>query len=226
MLESFARLFLIIAGWAITGGALCAAELNSVNTAKPQPPSEPRTATSTNRTSEAAPARPLVKEWKVNELVPIVNGGLKGGRNFERGKKLYGEATCALCHHFGPDGGGVGPDLTGVSGSFSVRDLLEAIIEPSKQISSLYATTLVRKKDGETLSGWIPEETDDTIGVMESMFGEGKLTIVKRRDIETMMPSATSLMPEGLLNTLKADEILDLAAFLLSGGDSTQKMFR
>ena len=41
-----------------------------------------------------------------------------------------------------------------------------------------------------------------------------------------MKPSAISLMPEGLINTLKEDEILDLVAFLLSGGDATQKMFR
>jgi hypothetical protein len=33
-------------------------------------------------------------------------------------------------------------------------------------------------------------------------------------------------MPEGLINTLKQDEILDLVAYLLSAGDSKAKMFR
>jgi len=37
--------------------------------------------------------------------------------------------------------------------------------------------------------------------------------------------SDVSLMPVGLLNTLSAEEILDLLAYLESGGDATQKRF-
>jgi putative heme-binding domain-containing protein len=217
-----ARLLVIIAGLTTTW-AVCGADAGVKANTPAKPVSERPSAGATNQTPAT---RSFVKEWKVNELVPGVNNGLKGGRSFERGKKLFTEASCSLCHHFGPDGGGVGPDLTGASGTFSVRDLLEAIIEPSKQISSLYGTMVVRMTDGETLTGWIPEETDETISVMENMFGEGKLTVVKRQDIQSMAPSTTSLMPAGLLNTLKQDEISDLVAFLLSGGDCTQKMFR
>ena len=177
-------------------------------------------------TNQAAGGRAFVKNWTVDELVPVVNKGLKGKRNFERGKKLFNETTCSLCHHFGADGGGVGPDLTGASGTFSVHDLLENIIEPSKQISSLYGTTQVLKKDGDIISGWVPEETDTTISVMEDMFNSGMLTVVRRAEIESMKPSTVSLMPNGLINTLKEEEILDLVAFLLSGGDSSLKMFQ
>src|SRR5205814_3477568 len=76
-------------------------------------------------------ARALVKEWKLDELVPIVETGLKSTRKFERGRQLYGAVGCAACHRFVNDGGSVGPDLTGVAGRFSVRDLLESIVEPS-----------------------------------------------------------------------------------------------
>ena len=207
----------------MTTRVVCGADVSLRATTLAQTVPQKQSAGTTNQTPAA---RAFVKDWKVDELVPIVNRGLKGGRNFERGKKLYSEATCAMCHHFGPDGGGVGPDLTGVSGSFSVHDLLEAIIEPSKQISSLYVTTVVRKKDGDVLTGWVPEETDTTVSVMEDMLAAGKLTVVKRQDIESMKPSTISLMPAGLLNALNQDEILDLMAFLLSSGDSTQKMFR
>ncbi len=175
---------------------------------------------------QAPGTRLFVKNWKVDELVPVVNKGLKGKREFDRGKKLFTETSCSLCHHFGRDGGGVGPDLTGVSGTFSVHDLLENIIEPSKEISSLYVTTVVWKKDGDVVTGWVPEETETTLSVMEDMLDVGKLVVVKRKDIESMKPSTVSLMPDGLLNTLKEDEILDLVAFLLSGGDSTLKMFQ
>jgi hypothetical protein len=58
------------------------------------------------------------------------------------------------------------------------------------------------------------------------MFAAGKLTVIQRKDIESMSPSTVSLMPDGLLNTLKEEEILDMVAFLLSGGDATLKMFQ
>ena len=51
------------------------------------------------------------------------------------------------------------------------------------------------KKDGDTVTGWVPEETDTTVSVMEDMLVAGKLTVIKRKDIEDMKPSTVSLMP-------------------------------
>ena len=179
--------------------------------------------TGTNRPDVA---RSFVKAWTVDELVPVVNKALKTRRNFEQGKRLFSELSCTICHHFGRDGGGVGPDLTGASGTFGVHDLLENIIEPSKEISSLYVTTNVRKKDGDVVTGWVPEETETTVSVMEDMFSAGKLTVIKRSEIETMQTSKVSLMPADLLSTVKEDEIADLVAFLLSTGDPTHRYFK
>ena len=47
----------------------------------------------------------------------------------------------------------------------------------------------------------------------------GDFTSVRRGDIERMAPSTVSMMPEGLLDTLRRDEILDLVAFLRSGAN-------
>lgn len=214
--------FLTVAVLGATGAVRGADATVKTNT--PTPPVQGQPAAGT--TNQPPSGRTFVKNWTVDELVPVVNKGLKSKRNFERGQKLFSETSCALCHHFGRDGGGVGPDLTGVSGTFSVRDLLENIIEPSKQISSLYVTTVVSKKDGDVVSGWVPEETDDTVSVMEDMLSAGKLTVINRKDIVDIKPSTVSLMPNGLIDTLKEDEISDLVAFLLSGGDSSLKMFR
>src|SRR5262249_16896389 len=81
---------------------------------------------------EALAARPVVQEWKLDELLPKVQSGLKGGRNFDRGRQLYGAVACAACHRFVNEGGSIAPDLTGVAGRFSLHDLLESIVEPSK----------------------------------------------------------------------------------------------
>jgi len=170
--------------------------------------------------------RQTVKEWAVNELVPIVERGMKGGRNFERGRMLFGAVGCASCHRFDNDGASVGPDLTSVAGRFSARDLLESIVEPSKAISDQYGAIVIRKKNGDTVTGRVGNLSGDDLMVIENMFAPNDFTNVKRQDIVSIEPSKMSMMPEGLLNSLKEDEIQDMVAFLLSRGERHSKAFR
>ena len=46
------------------------------------------------------------------------------------------------------------------------------------------------------------------------------------QDIDVMQPAKTSMMPNGLLDTLQEDEALDLMAFLISRGDQNHAMFQ
>jgi len=174
---------------------------------------------------ELLAGRQIVKEWTVDELVPIVERELKGGRNFERGRNLFGAVGCASCHRFDNDGASVGPDLTSVAGRFSVRDLLESIVEPSKAISDQYGAIVIRKKNGDVVTGRVGNLSGEDLMVIENMFAPNDFTNVRRQDIESIEPSKVSMMPEGLLNSLKQDEIQDLTAFLLSRGDRNGKAF-
>ncbi len=174
---------------------------------------------------EVLTSRAVVKAYTVNDLTPIVERGLKSKRDFDRGQLLFGQAGCASCHRFENEGGSVGPDLTTVSGRFSVRDLLESIIEPSKQISDQYGAIVVKKKDGEVVVGRVGNLSGDTLMVLENMFAPNDFTNVKREDVQSIEPSKVSMMPEGLLTYFKEDEIEDLIAFLLSRGDRKAKMF-
>lgn len=175
---------------------------------------------------DALAARTMVKEWKLDELVPIVEAGLKGGRNFERGRQLYGAVACSACHRFVNEGGSVGPELTGVVGRFGVRDLLESIVEPSKIISDQYQAINIRMKNGDVISGRVGNLSGANLNVVEDMFDPGRMTNVRRADIESIEPSKVSMMPEGLLNSLKADEVQDLVAYLLSRGDEQHAYYR
>jgi putative heme-binding domain-containing protein len=175
---------------------------------------------------ELIASRRFVREWKLSELAPIVERGLKSRRNFDLGRTLFGEAGCAACHRFDNEGGSVGPDLTAVAGRFSVRDLLESVLEPSKEISDQYGAITIRLKNGEVVTGRVGNLNGDDLMVIENMFAPNDFTNVKRQDIESMEPSKVSMMPEGLLNTLTETEIEDLVAFLLSRGDRNGRMFR
>jgi putative heme-binding domain-containing protein len=171
-------------------------------------------------------ARPIVKEWKLDELVPLVEGGLKGGRSFERGRQLYSAVACSACHRFANEGGSVGPDLTGVVGRYSVRDLLESIVDPNKVISDQYQAIIIHMSDGRTITGRVGNLSAANMNVVEDMFDPGRMTGVRRSDIEYMEPSPVSMMPQGLLNSLTAEEIQDLMAYLLSRGDSQHPAYR
>jgi putative heme-binding domain-containing protein len=164
-------------------------------------------------------ARKFVKEWTLAELVPIVERGMSKPHDLERGRKLYSAVACNACHRFGTEGGGVGPDLTAVAGRFGVPDLLQAIVEPSKVVSDQYAAVSIATTDGRVVTGRIGNLFGDNLSVIEDMFDPGHATNVKRSDIEEMKLSDVSLMPPGLLNSLTADEIEDLVAFLLARKD-------
>ncbi len=170
--------------------------------------------------------RKLVNEWSMSELVPLVESGLAGGRDFERGRKLYSDVACAACHRFDQDGGSVGPDLTAVAGRFNVRDLLESTVEPSKVISDQYGAIVIETKDGRVVTGRVGNLNGETLQVIENMLDPGRFTRVRRSDIESIEPSKVSMMPQGLLNTLTVEEIQDLFAYLMARGDRNHAMFR
>ncbi|MGH7971653.1 MAG: c-type cytochrome, partial [Limisphaerales bacterium] len=175
---------------------------------------------------EALAARPFVREWKLDELLPKVQAGLTSGRNFDRGRQLYSAVACSACHRFVNEGGSIGPDLTGVAGRFSLHDLLESIVEPSKVISDQYQAINIQLKNGDVISGRVGNLSGANINVIEDMFEPGNMTNVKRADIQSIKPSIVSPMPQGLLNSLQLDEIEDLVAYLLARGDRQNPAFR
>jgi putative heme-binding domain-containing protein len=169
--------------------------------------------------------RAVVKEWTVADLAPALDGGLKK-RNFNRGRELFGAVGCYNCHRFDTEGGAVGPDLTGVGARFSPRDLLESVVDPNKEISDQYGAILVTKNDGDLVIGRVANLNDDTLMIATDMTDPNAFANVKRTDVKSIEPSRISPMPEGLLNTLQTEEILDLLAFTLSRGDRQHAMFR
>ncbi|HMC90111.1 MAG TPA: heme-binding protein, partial [Gemmataceae bacterium] len=130
------------------------------------------------------------------------------------------------CHRFDNEGGAQGPDLTGAAGRFNVRDLLESIVEPSKEISDQYAAMIISTIDGKVVTGRIVNHNADNMIVMTNMLDPNGLVNVNQRRVESVEKSKISMMPTGLLDTLKEDEILDLVAYLLSRADRTNSMFR
>jgi hypothetical protein len=165
----------------------------------------------------------LVREWKVEELLPLLDR-VGSKRSFDAGKQAFAGAQCALCHRMGNAGGLVGPDLTAVSSRFARRDILDAILNPSRVIDDKFRNIVLTLKSGANVIGTIERETEETVTLRTSPLLPHTITI-QQTDVRSRELSPISPMPPGLLNVLTRDQILDLLAYLESGGDPKHRDF-
>lgn len=172
--------------------------------------------------SAEAPRR-FVHNWQESDLVPTLPE-INGGRSFFTGEIAYHVAQCYKCHRLSGRGGDTGPDLTGVGNRFSPAYLLQAVLSLSAVIPDAYRTFHFQLADGRAILGKIVGETDDQFLIRPNPFSNDVINISKS-EIEDRFVSDVSEMPEGLLNVLEGDEIVDLLAYLRSGGDANDSSF-
>jgi putative heme-binding domain-containing protein len=173
----------------------------------------------------ATAVRPLVRQWTTSDLSPMIRDEMTG-RDFEQGRKVFESSGCLTCHWFQNRGGAYGPDLTAVGNRFGASEIVESILEPSRIISQQYTATDFALSDGRIVTGRVINTIDDRMLVSTNLLDPSAITEFKHFQVEESRPSKVSLMPAGLLNTYKADEILDLIAYLKSGGNRRSQMFR
>jgi len=164
------------------------------------------------------------RDWTLEELSKAAGGGLTG-RNFEKGRRMFSAAACFACHRFGNAGGMNGPDLTGARGRFSPHDLLDAILHPSKEISDQFAPIVVTMNDGDVYSGIVVNLNGDNVTLNTDLTNPNQRVGIDRKKVESIEVSKVSPMPPGLLSMMNQEEVLDLVAYILSGGNRTDKMF-
>jgi putative heme-binding domain-containing protein len=130
--------------------------------------------------------------------------------DLSRGRALFNK-TCASCHVLFGQGQTAGPDLTG-SNRANLDYLLENILDPSASVAADFRMTVFAMMDGRVVSGVVVEAAEKTITVRT----EKERVVLLREEIEESRPTNTSLMPEGLLETLSAEEVRDLFGYLRS----------
>jgi len=163
--------------------------------------------------------------WTLEELSAAAENGMQK-RDFETGRKMFAAAACLACHRFGDGGGMNGPDLTGSGGRYSPHDLLDQIINPSKEINEQFAPVVVTLNNGDIVSGVVVNLNGDSVTLNTDLSDPNQRTNVDRKEVKTMEVSKVSPMPPMLLNMLTKEEVLDLLAYVLSGGDAENGMFK
>jgi putative heme-binding domain-containing protein len=172
----------------------------------------------------AAPSRPFVKMWAMDDFKGAFDAPLKG-RSFENGKAMFEAASCVKCHNLQGQGAGVGADLTKAADEYKGMELLRQVVDPSARIKDEFRVVGVILKDERRFKGMIVRREGDSIQLAENLQEPGKTIEVKKADIVRMIPSDLSPMPTGLLVTLSKEDILDLVAYLAAKGDAKHAVF-
>lgn len=164
------------------------------------------------------------RRWTIEQASLVADSGLVS-RNFEQGKAMFAATLCSQCHTMQGEGGNVGPDLTQLGNRFTTKDMLEAILDPNKVVSDQYAATVFVLKDGSSVVGRLTNEDDNTYFVSQNPFAPQTVREIAKSDVTSTRLSRVSLMMPGLINSLNNEELKDLLAYLMSGGNKEHELY-
>jgi putative heme-binding domain-containing protein len=166
------------------------------------------------------------KQWKLEEAVALFDAPLTD-RDFKNGKSMYAATTCIRCHAIGSEGGGnVGPDLTNLGTRFSKKDMLEAIINPNKTVSDQYAATQFMLRNGTSVIGRLTNQDKMAYYVSQNPYAPDQVEKILKKNVISLKYSPVSSMLPGLINSLNAEELKDLMAYLMAGGSESNAVFK
>jgi len=165
------------------------------------------------------------KKWTLEELSAAARTGLIK-RDFANGRRMFAASGCYACHRFGNQGGITGPDLTSAGRRYSPHDLLDQVINPSKVINDQFSAVTVMTEAGLVHTGVVVNLNGDSMTLNTDLTDPFKRVNIDRKQIDEMAVSKISPMPAGLFNRMTETEILDLIAYLISGGASDHEVFR
>jgi putative heme-binding domain-containing protein len=153
---------------------------------------------------------PAASGYDAQRKLAQVEGVLARGS----GNPYQGEATftqrCANCHKLFFKGASVGPDLTTYQRD-NLGTMLISIVNPSAEVREGFQTLVVETTDGRILTGF-PVDRDQQVTVLRTL--DGQDVTLRREEIENLLPTGRSLMPEGLLEGLTEQQLRDLFAYL------------
>ena len=164
------------------------------------------------------------RRWTLGEAKEVLDKSLAGS-DFETGKNMFAATTCISCHAMRGEGGNMGPDLTQLGTRFSPEDMMEAIIEPSNVISDQYNSTEFSLKNGNTVVGRLVNEDDKNYIVSQNPYAPEQTRKIPKTEVTGQKMSSVSLMPVGTVNRLNEDELRDLIAYLVAGGDPDNPIY-
>jgi putative heme-binding domain-containing protein len=164
------------------------------------------------------------RRWTLEEAEPLVANLV--GRDLVKGKAMYAATLCQSCHTMQGEGGAIGPDLSQLGTRFSVKDILVATIDPNATISDQYQSTVLELKAGGSILGRITNEDAKNYYISQNPFAPNDIKTVSKSTVALKKNGDVSIMMPGLINRLNEEELKDLMAYLISGGNANHAVYK
>ena len=157
----------------------------------------------------ALPVVGAEREHLIKKYKKLCRPSAVAAADASRGRAVF-QKTCAACHVLYEEGGKVGPELTGANRANLDYILLNSVY-PSLDVPHAYRTVSVLTVDGRVVNGVLAEE-DDTKIVLRTP--EQPRVVIAKEDIDFRKISPQSMMPDGQLDAMKPQEVIDLVKYL------------
>ncbi|MFC5454659.1 PQQ-dependent sugar dehydrogenase [Prosthecobacter fluviatilis] len=150
----------------------------------------------------------LGMNFDVKKLLAVQGNAKRGGELLSMTGKM---AACFACHIINGSGHDFGPDLSKVGARLTREQILESLKQPSKVIAKGYETWVVTLKDGRVQTGFI---TRSNGGSTTMKLPGGQPQAIAQDQIQSQQSQPSSLMPEGLLQSMTEQEAADVVSYL------------
>jgi putative heme-binding domain-containing protein len=160
--------------------------------------------------------RRVVLGDRIDPRTILPHPGAPGPGDAARGRTLFfqaGGAQCATCHRAAGQGTAFGPDLSGIGAKYPPHELLGHVLNPAKLIEPDWRPVMIEVADGSALLGFVVSRDEQRIVLK---LPGGREQPIAAADVVNETRPAVSVMPDGLLANLTAQEAADLLAFLVS----------
>ncbi len=157
----------------------------------------------------ALPVVGAEREHLIKKYKKLCKPSAVAAADASRGRAVF-QKTCAACHVLYGEGGKVGPELTGANRANLDYILLNSVY-PSLDVPHAYRTVSVLTVDGRVVNGVLAEE-DGTKIVLRTP--EQPRVVIAKEDIDFRKISPQSMMPDGQLDAMKPQEVIDLVKYL------------
>ena len=127
------------------------------------------------------------------------------------GKAIFTK-ICLDCHQHAEKGGNIGPALDGI-GLTGTEALLRNTLTPSAAMEGGYKNYQVLTRAGKIVQGLLVSEDSNAVVLRQKDTADLRIA---KSDIERAGFTSLSVMPDGLLDSLKPQEVSDLFTHLHS----------
>ncbi|MCA9211212.1 MAG: c-type cytochrome, partial [Planctomycetales bacterium] len=143
------------------------------------------------------------------EIVVAYQGVLGQSGDVDRGRQVF-QKTCAACHRLEGKGHEIGPNLAAMKARGD-EAILVNVLDPNREVNPQYLSYVLVTGDGRSLTGLIAAETATSVTLRRA---DNASDTVLRVDIDELLSTGLSLMPEGLEKQIDQQAMKDLLAYL------------